>query len=50
MATNPVLRQRILAMRRLFRKYGEHIGAISLVGQQEPGKCLNQLTDGFQKL
>jgi hypothetical protein len=33
MATNPALRQRILAMRRLFRKYGEHLGAISLVGQ-----------------
>ena len=36
MATNPMLRQRILAMRRLFRKYGEHLGAISLVGQREP--------------
>lgn len=36
MATNPVLRQRILAMRRLFRKYGEHLGAISLVGRREP--------------
>lgn len=37
MATKPVLRQRILAMRRLFRKYGKHLGAISLVGQREPG-------------
>lgn len=36
MITTPVLRQRILAMRRLFRKYGEHLGAISLVGQREP--------------
>ena len=39
MAINPVLRQRILAMRRLFRKYGEHLGAISLVGQREPGNA-----------
>jgi hypothetical protein len=36
MATNSVLRQRILGMRRLFRKYREHLGAISLVGQREP--------------
>jgi hypothetical protein len=36
-ATNSVLRHRILAMRRLFRKYGEHLGAISLVGQRDPG-------------
>lgn len=36
MATKPELRRRILAMRRLFRKYGEHLGAISLVGQREP--------------
>jgi len=35
-ATNSMLRHRILAMRRLFRKYGEHLGAISLVGQREP--------------
>lgn len=39
MATNPVLRQRILAMRRLFRKYGEHLGAVSLVGQREMGNA-----------
>lgn len=39
MATNPVLRQRILAMRRLFRKYGEHLGAVSLVGQRKPGNA-----------
>jgi hypothetical protein len=38
-ATNSMLRQRILAMRRLFRKYGEHLGAISLVGQREPGNA-----------
>ncbi|MGB8064868.1 MAG: class I SAM-dependent methyltransferase [Candidatus Sulfotelmatobacter sp.] len=38
-ATNPVLRQRILAMRRVFRKYGEHLGAVSLVGQREPGNA-----------
>jgi hypothetical protein len=36
-ATNSMLRHRILAMRRLFRKYGEHLGAISLIGQREPG-------------
>jgi Methyltransferase domain len=35
-ATNSMLRHRIVAMRRLFRKYGEHLGAISLVGQREP--------------
>jgi SAM-dependent methyltransferase len=34
-ATNSMLRHRILAMRQLFRKYGEHLGAISLVGQRE---------------
>lgn len=34
-ATNRMLRQRISAMRRLFRKYGDHLGAISLVGQRE---------------
>jgi hypothetical protein len=39
MATNPVLRQRILAMRRVFRKYGKHLGAVSLVGQREPGNA-----------
>ena len=39
MVTTPVLRQRILAMRWLFRKYGEHLGAISLVGQREPGNA-----------
>jgi hypothetical protein len=38
-ATNSMLRHRILAMRRLFRKYGEHLGAISLVGQREPGNA-----------
>jgi hypothetical protein len=36
MARNSVLRRRILAMRRLFRKYEEHLGAISLIGQQDP--------------
>lgn len=38
-ATNSMLRHRILAMRRLFRKYGEHLGAISLVGKREPGNA-----------
>ena len=38
-ATNSVLRHRILAMRRLFRKYGKHLGAISLVGQREQGNA-----------
>jgi len=33
-ATNPALGKRILAMRRLFHKYGEHLGAISLVGER----------------
>lgn len=33
-ATNSMLRHRMVAMRRLFRKYGEHLGAISLVGQR----------------
>jgi hypothetical protein len=35
MTANPALRQRILAMRQLFKKYAEHLGAISLVGQRE---------------
>lgn len=35
MAANPALGRRILAMRRVFSKYGEHLGAISLVGQRE---------------
>ncbi len=30
-AKDPVLRQRILAIRRIFRKYKEHLGAISIV-------------------
>lgn len=30
-ARDPVLRQRILAIRRIFRKYKEHLGAISIV-------------------
>ena len=38
-ATNSMLRHRILAMRQLFRRYGEHLGAISLVGQREPGNA-----------
>ena len=37
--TNSMLRHRILAMRRLFRKYGEHLGAISLIGQREAGNA-----------
>jgi len=35
MTSNPGLGQRILAMRRLFNKYVEHLGAVSLVGQRE---------------
>lgn len=35
-ASNPALGKRILAMRRLFRKYGQHLGAISLVGELIP--------------
>lgn len=34
MATMPSVAGRILAMRRLFSKYGAHLGAISLVGQR----------------
>lgn len=33
-ASNPALGKRILAMRRLFHKYGKHLGAISLVGER----------------
>ena len=32
---NPVLRRRLFAMRRLFRKYEEHLEAVSLIGQRE---------------
>lgn len=35
MLTKPVLRSRILSMRRLFHKYEKHLGAISLVGMLE---------------
>lgn len=35
MASSPMLGQRILAMRRLFHKYGAHLGAISVVGERE---------------
>lgn len=35
MMTQPILRGRILAMRRLFRKYKKNLGAISLVGTLE---------------
>lgn len=34
MTANPTLGQRVLAMRRLFNKYGEHLGAISLVAER----------------
>jgi hypothetical protein len=36
-ATRPMIRRRVVAMRRLFRRYEEHLGAISLVGQRELG-------------
>ena len=36
MATDRTIRRRICSMRRLFHKYGEHLGAISLVGLREP--------------
>jgi SAM-dependent methyltransferase len=36
-ATRPMIRRRVAAMRRLFRRYEEHLGAISLVGQRELG-------------
>lgn len=39
MAGSPQLGRRILAMRRLFYKYREHLGAISLVGQREWSKA-----------
>ena len=40
MVRDPILRRRILAMRRLFCRYKEHVGAISLVEQREPGNVL----------
>ena len=33
-ATTPVLRHRVVAMRRLFRRYERHLGSISLIGQR----------------
>lgn len=33
-ARDPVLRQRILAIRRIFRKYREHLGAVSIVAMR----------------
>ncbi len=33
-AKDPVLRQRILAIRRIFRKYRKHLGAISMVAMR----------------
>lgn len=33
---NPALGKRILAMRRLFRRYGKHLGAIAMVGERLP--------------
>ena len=39
MATDKTIRQRVCAMRRLFRKYSRHLGAISLVGQRELGNA-----------
>lgn len=35
-ATNPSLGGRILAMRRLFRRYQEHLGAIAIVAERRP--------------
>ena len=35
--TKPALRHRILAMRRLFRRYEKHLGAISIVGTVREG-------------
>lgn len=35
-ATDPSLGRRILAMRRLFRKYQEHLGAIAIVAERRP--------------
>lgn len=35
MASNPELSQRVLIMRRLFREYGAHLGAISLVARRD---------------
>ena len=34
-ATDHEIRRRVRSMRRLFDKYGEHLGAISLVGLRE---------------
>jgi hypothetical protein len=33
LATNKIIRERILAMRRLFNTYSEHIGAYSIIGE-----------------
>jgi SAM-dependent methyltransferase len=35
-AANRTLRRRIFAMRRLFRRYREHIGAVAIVGIKDP--------------
>jgi hypothetical protein len=37
MLTKPALRHRILTMRRLFRKYEKHLGAISIIGTLREG-------------
>lgn len=39
MATKPELGSRIFEMRRLFAKYGEHLGAISLVAEKSSGNA-----------
>lgn len=37
LTVNSILRHRVLAMRRLFHRYAEHLGAISLVGELQSG-------------
>jgi hypothetical protein len=41
MATDQTIRRRISAMRRLFDKYGENLGAISLVGRREADAAIS---------
>ena len=39
-ARNPQARQRVLGMRRIFRKYRDHLAAIAIVGRKSGGLIL----------
>lgn len=41
LVTDRTIRRRVRAMRQLFHKYGEHLGAISLIGRREPGEPIS---------